>query len=96
MLSRKFYLIFFFLLLLSCRSDRNSDLNISENVMLTLAVPDGTSERYRALAETFMADNEGIAVHIESMNRLTGNDPNPARALAQVGRHLPLRYRLCR
>ena len=83
MLSRKFYLIFFFLLLLSCRSDRNSDLNISENVMLTLAVPDGTSERYRALAETFMADNEGIAVHIESMNRLTGNDPNPARALAQ-------------
>jgi ABC-type glycerol-3-phosphate transport system substrate-binding protein len=56
---------------------------------LTLAVPDGTSERYRTLVEVFMADNEGITVHVESMNRLTGSDPNPARSLAQAADIFP-------
>jgi ABC-type glycerol-3-phosphate transport system substrate-binding protein len=56
---------------------------------LTLAVPDGASERYRALAEAFMADNEGVTIHVESMNRLTGSDPNPARALAQAADIFP-------
>jgi ABC-type glycerol-3-phosphate transport system substrate-binding protein len=56
---------------------------------LTLAVPDGTTERYRALAEAFMAENEGVTVHVESMNRLTGSDSNPARALAQAADIFP-------
>jgi ABC-type glycerol-3-phosphate transport system substrate-binding protein len=49
---------------------------------LTLAVPDGTTERYRTLAEAFMGDYEGIIVQIESSGDLTHDDPNPARALA--------------
>jgi ABC-type glycerol-3-phosphate transport system substrate-binding protein len=59
---------------------------------LTLAVPDGASERYRALAEAFMAGNEGVTIHVESMNRLIGNDPNPARALAQSTDIFPAAY----
>ncbi len=71
------------LLLFACRSEGNGPTVSGTEASLTLAVPDGTTERYRTLAEVFMADNEGITVHVESMNRLTGNDPNPARALAQ-------------
>ena len=50
---------------------------------LILAVPDGMLATFRTLADAFMAENEGITVHVESMDRLTGSDPNPARALAQ-------------
>jgi ABC-type glycerol-3-phosphate transport system substrate-binding protein len=60
-----------------------------ENVSLTLAVPNDVTERYRALVEVFMADNESVTVHVESMDRLTGSDPNPARALAQAADIFP-------
>jgi ABC-type glycerol-3-phosphate transport system substrate-binding protein len=86
MMSKRPYLpliLLLCLLLLSCRSDGNGPTAPGEPATLTLAVPDGTTERYRALGEAFMADNEGVTVHVESMNRLTGSDPNPARALAQ-------------
>ena len=78
-----FILISLLFLLSACRSQGNGPAMPDADASLTLAVPDGTTERYRTLAEAFMADNEGITVHVESMNRLTGSDPNPARALAQ-------------
>ncbi len=71
------------LLLFACRSQGNGLTVSGTEASLTLAVPNGTTERYRALAEAFMAENEGVTIHVESMDRLTGSDPNPARALAQ-------------
>jgi ABC-type glycerol-3-phosphate transport system substrate-binding protein len=85
-LPKQFRLLsFFFLLLLlsSCSNTRGNVVIVSEDAMITLAVPDGIIERYRVLAEAFMADNEGVTVHVESMDRLIGSDPNPAHALAQ-------------
>jgi ABC-type glycerol-3-phosphate transport system substrate-binding protein len=81
---KKFYpILFLLLLLLSCHSDANRPTTPGEPATLTLAVPNGTTERYRALAEAFMAENEGVTIHVKSMERLAGSDPNPARALAQ-------------
>jgi ABC-type glycerol-3-phosphate transport system substrate-binding protein len=77
------------LLLLSCRSDGNGPTTAGGPVTLTLAVPDGTIERYRALAVDFMEEYEGITVQVESMSRLIGNDTNPTRALAQAADLFP-------
>jgi ABC-type glycerol-3-phosphate transport system substrate-binding protein len=79
------------LLLFACRNEGNGPAVSGVEATLTLAVPDGTSERYRALAEAFMAENEGITVHVESMNRLI-DDPNTARALAQAADVFPALY----
>ena len=92
MLQKHLCFLLFILLLLSCRTVEKQDLASGKQYILTLAVPDGTTERYRALVEDFMASNEGIAVQVESMNRLTGDDPNPARALAQTADVFPASY----
>ena len=92
-MSPRILLIYFaallFFPLLSCHSNGNNLIDPGADASLTLAVPDGTTERYRTLTETFMANNEGITVHVESMNRLTGSDPNPARVLAQAADIFP-------
>jgi ABC-type glycerol-3-phosphate transport system substrate-binding protein len=86
---QKFHLTFFlFLLLLSC-NNRNGVPIPGASAVLILAVPDGTTERYRILTDAFMADNEGVTIHIKSMNRLIGDDPNPARALARAADIFP-------
>jgi ABC-type glycerol-3-phosphate transport system substrate-binding protein len=59
---------------------------------LTLAIPDGAAEHYRALAAAFMEEHEGITVQVESLSRLTGNSSNPARALAQSADLFPSGY----
>jgi ABC-type glycerol-3-phosphate transport system substrate-binding protein len=93
-INRFYFIVFIFLIppLLSCRNSANSSLDLGGEVTLTLAVFDGTKDRYRALADAFMADNEGITVHVESMDRLIGSDPNPARALAQSADLFPPGY----
>lgn len=82
---KKFYpiLLLLLLLLLACRDAGNGPPASPDSVTLTVAVPDATADRYRALVQPFMEQNAGVTVHVESMNRLIGDDPNPARALAQ-------------
>ena len=71
MMSKRPYLpliLLFSLLLFACRSDGNGPIAPGEPVTIILAVPVSTSERYRTLVEAFMAENEGVTVHVESMN----------------------------
>lgn len=76
------FLCFAFIFLLpSCRSEDQATPSGSVNLMVT--VPDAYVDRYRAFADVFMAENENVSVRVEGMNRLIGNDPDPARILAQ-------------
>ncbi len=83
---RQFYLFLLTLLLLiSCSNNENGVSTLGDEArVLTLAVPEGTIATFRTLAEAFEEAHPGITVHVESMSRLTGDDPNPARALAQA------------
>jgi multiple sugar transport system substrate-binding protein len=91
---RCFYLVLLTLLLLlpSCRNTQSNTVMLPATGSLTLAVPDGTVDRYRTLAAAFMEEHEGITVQVESANRLTGNASNPARALAQSADIFPSGY----
>lgn len=81
----RFYLcLFIVLLIVSCSNENSGELTPGDEAgSLILAVPDGMLATFRTLAEDFMAENEGVTIHVESMDRLMGDDPNPARALAQ-------------
>jgi ABC-type glycerol-3-phosphate transport system substrate-binding protein len=83
--TKRFYLFLLsILLLMSCFSKENGELMLSgEAGPLILAVPEGTTTTFRVLVEAYEEANPGVTVHVESMNRLIGNDPNPARTLAQ-------------
>jgi ABC-type glycerol-3-phosphate transport system substrate-binding protein len=90
----RFYLVLLALLLLlvSCRDGQSNTVMLPATGSLTLAVPDGTVDRYRALAAAFMEEHEGITVQVESLSRLSGNASNPARALAQSADLFPSGY----
>jgi ABC-type glycerol-3-phosphate transport system substrate-binding protein len=80
------------LLLISCRDGQSHPVTLPTTGSLTLAVPDGTVERYHALAAAFMEEHEAITVQVESLNRLTGSSSNPARTLAQSADIFPSGY----